>query len=96
MNLTPIRLERRKAPEILDATEARQLRNVETGGEAAAFRRAGGQSRVSFTSGVTSNVLRAFAGSRRDGKKLHVGYTEGGTLFLFAAPTSAYEDSDYE
>ncbi len=93
--LNPLKLNRAIAPEMLAPDQARELRNVECGEDAAALRRGAGQSRVSFTTAISTNVLRAFACSRRDGVKVHLGYTSGGTLFNAVGPTSAYEDSDY-
>lgn len=94
--LTPLRINRAIAPEMLEPDQARVLQNVECGEDAAVLRRGAGQSRVSFTTGIASNVLRAFTGTRRDGVKFQLGYTAGGTLFNAIDPTSAYEDADYE
>lgn len=94
--LAPLRINRAIAPEMLEPDQARVLQNVECGEDAAVLKRGAGQSRVDFTTGVSTNVLRAFAGTRRDGVKFLLGYTEGGTLFNAIAPASAYEDADYE
>ena len=94
--LMPARLVRDVAPEALTPLDARELRRVDTATRPGAIRRGPGQSRVSFTTGVSANVIRSFVAHRRDGSLLSLGYTVGGTLFLDVAPTSAARESDYD
>jgi hypothetical protein len=95
LQLMPLKLDRRSAPEALEASDARQLQRVETKKQPGNTVRARGQTRATGVDAESTSVLNCGVFERADGvRQLVYGNANGDVkLALTVAPQNS--DSDY-